>query len=113
MTTGRCLRCRAEGHSEYDHPDGRIDGFPIFPDVVDPLCPSCHIVKGRMDRAARVEGGEATLRVIVGRRATWLACLASNGEAIVMPAQIVTDFAMVLALVARQVPRDWPFDTEA
>jgi len=113
MTWGRCLRCGAVGEMEEDHPDGRYLGVPVVDAVTGLLCRPCHLLKGRMDRAAGVEGGQPTVRLILGRRVTWLACLASDGGAVLLPAAVVADFIRVLACLVRQIPPDLPFDGAA
>jgi hypothetical protein len=65
-----------------------------------------------MDRAARVEGGQPTVRLVVGRRAAWCTFLASNGQPLLLPAYVVEDLGHVLASVARQTPADLPFRGE-
>lgn len=112
MSVGRCLRCGRVGPVEADHPDGREGGVPVLDRVVALLCPPCHVTKGRMDRAAGVEGGLTTLRRVLGRRAAWCAFLASHGAPLLMPAGVLDDCAGVLAAVARQVPPDVLFEVD-
>lgn len=109
MTTGRCLRCGAVGVVEADHPDGRARGVPLYPNVVGLLCGPCHLTKGRMDRAARVEGGPVTLRRVLGRRAAWCSFFSSGGPEVTLPAHVLEEFGHVLASIARQIPPDLPF----
>ena len=109
MRWGTCVRCGAVGRVEWDHPDGRWKGRPIVPSFVVPLCVPCHLLKGVMDRAAGVEAGEPTLRLIVARRAVWLQFLACHGEPILVPSGVVADFAALQAGAARQIPADWPW----
>lgn len=112
MTSGRCLRCGGVRTVEADHPDGRYRGVPLFPDVVGLLCGPCHVTKGRMDRAAHVEGGRVSLRRILGRRAAWCTFLASDGADLVVPAHVVDEFGLVLGSLTRQTPEDLPFRAE-
>ncbi|HLM21744.1 MAG TPA: hypothetical protein VK390_09495 [Propionibacteriaceae bacterium] len=91
---------------EADHPDGRERGIPLWPAVTVPLCPSCHVTKGRMDRAARLEGGTATIATVLRRRAVWCTFLSSGGTALLLPASVLADFGLVLAQIARQIPQD-------
>ena len=42
----------------------------------------------------------------MGRRAAWLEFLASNGEPILMPVQVLQDLARVLAYMSSRLPGD-------
>jgi hypothetical protein len=109
MTDGTCLRCRAVGPIEQDHPDGRYLDVPVIPAFVAALCKRrCHLTKGRMDRAAGVEGGLPTIRVVIARRAAWVEFLASEGQPIQMPALILAQFSAVLQAAIRQLRTDIP-----
>jgi hypothetical protein len=112
MRTGVCVRCGAVGPIQRDHPDGRVDDVPIAPRSVVSLCVPCHQLKGVTDRAAGVEGGEPTLRLLVARRAAWLSFLASGGEAVLLPAQVLWDCTWILASIARQIPAHLPWSAD-
>jgi hypothetical protein len=108
MNTARCVRCGREGRVEADHPDGRDQGMPLWPAVTVPLCPSCHVTKGRMDRAAGVEGGTATVGKVLRRRAVWCSFLSTGGSWLLLPASVLADLGWVLAQTAQQLPPDLP-----
>jgi hypothetical protein len=110
MRTGVCVRCGAVGPVEWDHPDGRHNGKPLLPAVVVALCKGCHLAKGRFDRAAGVEVGAPTLRLVACRRAAWLAFLASQGAPVVVPSQVLAEFGWLLGVVARLIPADLPWE---
>ena len=113
MNWGTCVRCGAVGRVEWDHPDGRWNGRPITPKFVVPLCLPCHHLKGVMDRASGVEAGPPTVRRRLARRAVWLEFLACGGVPILLPWQVLADFAAQQAQVARCVPEDLSWSTEA
>lgn len=113
MNIGPCVRCGAVGPVELDHPDGRHHGKPLLPNVVVALCKSCHLAKGRVDRAAGVEAGAPTLGLLVARRAAWLVFLASYGEPVVFPSQVLADFGRLLSVVARLIPTNLSWDAES
>ncbi|MHB8342634.1 MAG: hypothetical protein ACYDB7_15890 [Mycobacteriales bacterium] len=104
--TGTCCQCGALGPVELHHPDGRQGGRPLFPSVVEELCPSCHYAAGRIARTAGVEAGPATVRNLLTRRAAWAGLLAALGCP-AAPGQL-TDLAMVLETAARATPPGWP-----
>ena len=113
MSAGVCVRCGAVGAVELDHPDGRHQGKPLLPNVVVALCKSCHLAKGRFDRAAGVEAGRPTVGVLVARRAAWLVFLASYGQPVVFPSQVLADFGRFLGVVARLIPADLSWDADS
>jgi hypothetical protein len=112
MSTGICVRCGAVGPVEMDHPDGRHNGKPLLPDVVVALCKSCHLAKGRFDRGAGVEAGTPTLRLVVARRAAWLVFLASYGQPVAFPSQVLADFGRFLGVVTSVIPGDLAWDAD-
>jgi hypothetical protein len=113
MSTGVCVRCGEVGPVELDHPDGRHNGKPLLPKVVVALCKSCHLAKGRFDRAAGVEAGAPTLGLLIARRAGWLVFMASYGEPVVFPSQVLADFGWFLGAVARLIPADLPWEADS
>jgi len=112
MATGECMRCGGIGPIELDHPDGRHVGKPLMPDVVVPLCKPCHHLKGVMDRAANVEGGDPTMRQVVARRAAGMEFFASIGKPILVQPWFFAGLAKMLAYIARCIPPHWRWTTE-
>jgi hypothetical protein len=108
MTIGQCARCGRIGRVESDHPDGRHRGVPLFPDVTVPLCPPCHLTKGRMDRAAGVEGDPITVQRVLRRRVAWCVFLSTGGDVLLIPSFVLADLGHVLAVLAQAVPDDLP-----
>lgn len=108
MNAERCVRCGRRGRVEADHPDGRERGTPLWPAVTVPLCPSCHVTKGRMDRGAGVEGGACDVAKVLRRRAVWCSFLTTGGGWLLLPAPVLADLGWVLAQIARQLPPDLP-----
>lgn len=108
MITGRCVRCGHVGPVEADHPDGRHCGIPLWPEVTATLCSPCHLTKGRIDRAAGVEGGPVTVPRVLRRRAVWCTFLSTSGPAILIPAKVLADCGEVLAYIAQQIPPRLP-----
>ena len=106
MTVCWCVRCLRIERLEADHPDGRERGRPLWPAVTVPLCRSCHVTKGRMDRAAGVEGGAATVVKVLRRRAVWCTFLRTGGTALLLPASVLDDLGLVLAEIAQEIPPD-------
>jgi hypothetical protein len=98
---GRCLRCGAVGPVELDHPTGRVEGRPVHPELVAPLCKPCHKAKGRRDRAAGVEGGPPTLFRVLVRLAVWFGWLAEAGCEVVLEPGLLRALAAVLEALAR------------
>jgi hypothetical protein len=113
MRTGVCVRCGAFGPVERDHPDGRESGRPLLPAVVTALCRPCHLAKGRWDRAANVEGGPASVSLLLARRAVWFSFLVAGpnaAEFVALPSYVVRDLVGVLEICAGLVPADLVWD---
>jgi hypothetical protein len=103
MSTAGCWVCGRTGRVERDHPDGRVGGKPLHPQVVVVLCKPCHLRKGRFDRAAGVEGGHPTPGLRIARRASFSTFLARSGDSLWVPSVLWRDQAMVLEDVARKL----------
>lgn len=107
--TGVCFRCGARGPVEYDHPIGRYRGVPLEPAFSVPLCRQCHVAKGRLDRAADVEGGRPSPRRVVAALAAWFAFHALTGVSITFTPAVLGWLARVLEAVARLIPPHLPW----
>ncbi len=107
--TGVCFRCGRHGAVQLDHPTGRHRGAPLHPHFTIPACPRCHKEKGRVDRAAAVEGGDPTLLLVVARLAAWFGWLALPAIPVAFAAADLELVAWVLEELARQLPGDLPW----
>lgn len=106
--TGACMTCGAVGPLVRDHPEGRYRGKPLFLGVV-PLCKECNRMKGRIDRAAGVEGGAPTPRLLVSRVGAWMGFLALSDVPPVLPGSVFADRAAALQVIAHMIPPDLPW----
>lgn len=108
MSTGCCLTCRVTGRIERDHPTGRVRGQPLHPGFTVELCPACHHEKGLADRAAHVEGGEPTVRLVLARLATFFAWLAEHERPVCLSPVFFSGLAAVLEDLSWQSTAEAP-----
>lgn len=101
--SGTCVRCGQLGRVELDHPTGRHLGRPLHPGLVVPLCPPCHRLRGRLDRAAGAEGGVPGPRLVLARLAAWSACFAMVGRPITLPPAFWSALAAALEGLVREL----------
>lgn len=61
-----CERCGAPGLVHAHHPTGRVAGVPLHPELIEQLCPACHVGLHRVWGRAGL--GTHPTPLLVGRR---------------------------------------------